>query len=55
MNVCAACGKISVQMKKCPTCAEKHNIRTCYCSKECQVKDWNEHKVKHKQYQAMKK
>eukprot|EP00292_Cryptomonas_paramecium_P015414 CAMPEP_0113719936 /NCGR_PEP_ID=MMETSP0038_2-20120614/36153_1 /TAXON_ID=2898 /ORGANISM="Cryptomonas paramecium" /LENGTH=136 /DNA_ID=CAMNT_0000648487 /DNA_START=55 /DNA_END=462 /DNA_ORIENTATION=+ /assembly_acc=CAM_ASM_000170 len=36
-------------MKKCSTCDE-HNIKSYYCSKECQKSNWDEHKKLHKQW-----
>lgn len=43
---CNACGKKILKRKVCKRC----NIAT-YCSKECQVKDWPEHKKECKSFQ----
>ena len=38
-RVCQMCGKEAAKMKKCSVCK-----RVRYCSEECQLKDWKEHK-----------
>jgi hypothetical protein len=35
-RACSTCGKLDVNMKKCSRCTLRF-----YCSKECQIKDWN--------------
>ncbi len=45
---CIVC-RITVQkMFKCKTCLEKYRIGSYYCSRECQLQDWEEHKIFHK-------
>ncbi len=37
---CASCGNTLCAMKKCTGCNLAH-----YCNRECQLKDWKQHKV----------
>jgi hypothetical protein len=39
-QVCRVCGQRQGKLKRCSLCHV-----TCYCSAECQKKDWKEHKV----------
>jgi hypothetical protein len=39
-QVCSVCGKRQGKLKRCSLCHV-----TCYCSAECQKKDWKEHKL----------
>lgn len=44
LEICDSCGKTEsqeVKIKKCSMC-----MKAKYCSKECQIADWQEHKVK---------
>ena len=49
-RVCENCGKEAAKMKKCSVCKL---VR--YCSEECQLKDWKEHKKSCKEVAARKK
>ncbi|XP_074649879.1 uncharacterized protein LOC141905051 [Tubulanus polymorphus] len=40
MSCCHVCGEIRNPMKRCTRC---HNVM--YCSRECQIKNWPEHRV----------
>jgi hypothetical protein len=39
-ELCIVCQKIEPVIIECSSCKS----RVCYCSKECQVYDWNNHK-----------
>ena len=39
-NYCAICSKVVEKTRYCSNCRE-----AVYCSKDCQVKDWAEHKT----------
>ena len=39
MSRCNSCGVLGTKMKKCSQCKS-----ACYCSPECQRRDWNNHK-----------
>jgi hypothetical protein len=39
-KACAACGVEAVKLRKCKTC-----LKVYYCSRECQVADWQAHKL----------
>ena len=49
-RVCQMCGEKSEKMKKCSACKQ---VR--YCSKDCQLEDWNGHKKSCKKATARKK
>jgi len=48
-RVCQLCGKEAEKMKKCSVC---RLVR--YCSQECQLEDWKEHKKSCKKAAARK-
>lgn len=45
---CANCGKSDgVKLKKCSLCVQKKMEPAFYCSRECQMEDWENHEVVH--------
>src|SRR6218665_1278061 len=40
MSRCNSCGVLGTEMKKCSQCKS-----ACYCSPECQRRDWKNHKI----------
>lgn len=45
---CAKCGKSDgVKLKKCSLCVQKKMEPAYYCSRECQMEDWENHQVVH--------
>lgn len=48
VRVCATCGKSEgVKLKKCSLCVQKKMEPACYCSRECQMEDWDDHQAVH--------
>jgi ankyrin repeat protein len=48
LKVCLGCGQCTEKMDKCKICKDEFKIKSYYCTKECQKKDWTRHKALHK-------
>lgn len=45
VKACLHCGQFMAKMKKCSKCEAELKLSSYYCSKNCQLLDWDRHKA----------